>query len=172
MRTHSRWGKTALRTPDGMTFKEWRVSPEYKASFNEYCHRRYVDNKDNIKAKSQKFENTARGRASSLIHSCKSRALKKGLSVEIDINWVEERLKAGVCEITGVPFVFIRGAKKKDPFSPSIDRIDNSLGYTKKNSRVVLWAVNAAIADFGISIYMDVAKLVIKNIEGAHQCPR
>jgi hypothetical protein len=51
-----------------------------------------------------------------------------------------ERLVRGVCEFSGVPFVY----KTRHPFMPSIDRIDPTQpGHMKANCRVILWGLNA-----------------------------
>ena len=59
----------------------------------------------------------------------------------LTVEWIEQRLLQGVCEVTGIAF-----ERKGDrrPFMPSIDRIDSSKGYTPENCRVVLWIINAA----------------------------
>ena len=59
---------------------------------------------------------------------------------DIDIDWIMERLDRGVCELTGIPFVY----KVRHPFLPSIDRIDATQpGHMKDNCRIVLWGLNA-----------------------------
>ena len=59
---------------------------------------------------------------------------------DIDRHWVMERLARGVCELTGVPFVY----ERRHPCLPSIDRIDCSQpGHMKANCRMILWGLNA-----------------------------
>lgn len=59
---------------------------------------------------------------------------------DIDIDWVMERLERGVCELSGVPFVY----EKLHPALPSIDRINaEQPGHMKDNCRVILWGLNA-----------------------------
>lgn len=53
------------------------------------------------------------------------------------------------CAISGVKLQFVRGGtswggKWCNPYSCSIDRIDNSKGYTKDNVQLVTWAQNQA----------------------------
>jgi hypothetical protein len=65
-------------------------------------------------------------------------AIQSGPS-DIDVGWVLERLERGVCEFSGVPFVY----EKRHPFMPSIDRIDPAQpGHMKDNCRVILWGLN------------------------------
>ena len=50
-----------------------------------------------------------------------------------------ERLDRGVCEFSGVPFVY----EPRHPHLPSIDRIDPTQpGHMKDNCRVILWGLN------------------------------
>lgn len=71
-------------------------------------------------------------------HSLKKSAHKAGPS-DIDLDWVMERLERGVCELSGVPFVY----EVRHPCLPSIDRIDPTQpGHMKDNCRVILWGLN------------------------------
>lgn len=63
------------------------------------------------------------------------------MELSIDLTWVQQRLKAGVCEITGIPFVT---DVPRHPFLPSLDRVDSSRGYVPDNCRAILWMLNAA----------------------------
>jgi len=72
-------------------------------------------------------------------HRLKKHAHRAGPS-DIDLEWIMERLDRGVCELTGIPFVY----EWRHPFLPSIDRIDATQpGHMKDNCRVVLWGLNA-----------------------------
>jgi hypothetical protein len=59
----------------------------------------------------------------------------------LTVEWIEQRLLQGVCEVTGIAFVI---GSTKHPFLPSVDRIDSDKGYTPDNCRIVLWIINAA----------------------------
>ena len=63
------------------------------------------------------------------------------MECSITLEWVEQKLLAGVCEVTGIAFEFERNG---NPFFPSIDRIDSDKGYTPDNCRAVLWIINTA----------------------------
>ncbi len=58
---------------------------------------------------------------------------------EIDEAWIERQPL--VCPYLGVILVPDSG-KSRDPFAPSLDRIDNSRGYTRDNVRVTSWVWN------------------------------
>jgi hypothetical protein len=78
--------------------------------------------------------------------SIKQSAKQRGLSFDMTEAWFKERLERGVCEISGLP-IKIKLYKKKDVgqrnfYSPSVDRIDNNLGYIPSNCRMVCWGYN------------------------------
>lgn len=79
--------------------------------------------------------------AAFLLKNCRTRAKTKGIECSLTLEWVEQKLLAGVCEVTGIAFVT---GVLRHPFQPSIDRIDSSKGYTPENCRIVLWFVNTA----------------------------
>jgi len=51
----------------------------------------------------------------------------------------------GCCVLTGFAFIF----ELNSPFQPSIDRLDNSKGYTKDNIRIVISPVNNSGREIG-----------------------
>jgi hypothetical protein len=69
----------------------------------------------------------------------KHRCLKSGRTFELTKEWCVKTWD-GKCSLTGIPFELNR--PMRGVFSPSIDRIDNSKGYTPDNSRWVLFGVN------------------------------
>lgn len=78
--------------------------------------------------------------------STKQSAKLRNLAFELTADWFKEQLDRGVCEVTGLP-VKIKAYKKGDKgnrgfYSPSIDRIDNSVGYILSNCRMVCWGYN------------------------------
>lgn len=75
------------------------------------------------------------------LNGSKVRAKKLSAAFDLDREWCEKRW-TGRCEVTNIEFIL---SKERNPyiFSPSLDRIVPSLGYTKDNCRFVLHAVNA-----------------------------
>lgn len=91
----------------------------------------------------------------------RARAAKKGIGFDLDIDWLLQRAEANsfCCELTGIPFFSGQfGIPVHRAFSPSIDRIDNSLGYLKSNVRIVLLAVNVMLSDWGQPIFEAIAR--------------
>jgi hypothetical protein len=94
------------------------------------------------------FENYAKNnpikyRARTLWNSAYSRSKSKNLDFDLSIEWVESRLREGICSVTGLPFEIKQYSKnghldKLSPYAPSIDRIDSDKGYTMDNTQIVL----------------------------------
>lgn len=61
----------------------------------------------------------------------------------------------GLCAVTGLPLSISEAPR--DPFKPSLDRIDNALGYGIGNCRLVLMAVNYAMNVWGEDVFRAIA---------------
>lgn len=92
-----------------------------------------------------------------MLHSARKRSRQKGFPAPtITAAWLREKLKGGVCELSGLPFE--THASCTTAFIPSIDRIESSKPYTPENCRVVVWALNAAFAEWGEDTFRRIAK--------------
>lgn len=87
-------------------------------------------------------------RAKDLIRHAKERATKRRLPFDLSAHaWeIQQRIDAGLCELTGLP-LNLNGGRTWD--SPSLDRIVPAKGYTYENVRVVCHAANSALGDWG-----------------------
>ena len=65
-----------------------------------------------------------------------------------------QKLNKGYCEVTGIKFEL--NTISRSPFRPSVDRKDNSKGYTKDNIQLVCWIYNRTKGD---GTHKDVVKL-------------
>jgi hypothetical protein len=94
-------------------------------------------------------------RAMCLVATVRIRARKRSITFDLDehVPELQERINAGRCELTGVPFDLAPGRKYN---SPSLDRINPKGGYVYDNVRVVLNCVNAALGDWGEDILRSV----------------
>ena len=93
----------------------------------------------------------AKNRARYLLAECRRRCAREGWEFDLDENEIQARINVGRCEVTGYPLnsspLTVRYERRPD--SPSLDRINPKLGYTKKNVRVVCLAVNLAMSNWG-----------------------
>jgi hypothetical protein len=94
-------------------------------------------------------KNPIKSYVTQLFNNAKTRSKQRNWEFDLTREWVEERLNKGLCAVSNLPFVFNRptGTKTKNPFAPSIDRKDNSRGYTRENCQIVMSWYNMAKAD-------------------------
>lgn len=94
---------------------------------------------------------------SQMIRAAKHRAKKNWLPFDLDgyREEIAERLRAGVCEATGLPF---SASGPRDWNSPSIDRVKPELGYVYSNVRIILWSLNSAFGYWGEDQFEVVAR--------------
>lgn len=95
------------------------------------------------------------------LRGAKQRAKRDGLPFLLTQEWAASRW-TGRCEVTDIEFVFSTG---RNPylFSPSLDRIIPSLGYTPDNCRFVLHAVNALKGAGTNEQMLQIAKAIVSN---------
>jgi hypothetical protein len=79
-----------------------------------------------------------------------------------DVQRIAEKAN-GRCMVSGIPFSNGRSRHRKDPWAPSIDRIENSLGYTPENCRLVCTAVNLAMNEWGENVLRRIAESMVKT---------
>ncbi len=90
-----------------------------------------------------------KNRAYYLASQAGRRCRKIGLPFDLDkhLPELDARFLAGKCEVSGYPLRLTAG--KQDYNSPSLDRIVPSAGYVYSNIRVVCFAMNAAMGNWG-----------------------
>jgi hypothetical protein len=80
-----------------------------------------------------------------LLSHARRRSRKKNLEYNLNLDFAKALLKKqqGVCSVSGQPLTLLADGKKGQKLSNlSLDRIDNSRGYTRDNVRFVCWVVN------------------------------
>jgi hypothetical protein len=103
--------------------------------------------------------NQLKVRAQRLYGNAQKRAKANGWPPpNFDSLWIEERIRAGVCEVTGIPFDLTTttsaSTHAKNPWVPSLDRIDSAKPYVKDNVQVVVYMYNVCKSEFA---HRDVA---------------
>lgn len=119
---------------------------------------------NNINAEIEATNRTWTQKAQTLLYSSRNSANRRQFECELTIDWILDRIKDGVCERTGIPFhCILAKGEGKHPYSPSIDRIDSSKGYTLENSQVVVMIYNYLKNDFSQAQVNEFMGLVVKN---------
>lgn len=97
--------------------------------------------------------------ASVVLSGARSRAKKKGMACTITERDVTDLLSAtgGRCQLTGVPLLFDKRTTfaRANPFQPSLDRINSRGGYEPGNVRIVCFAANIALGQWGEGVFRE-----------------
>lgn len=83
-------------------------------------------------------------RAARLVADARKRAKMKGETFQMSKARIEVALLIGKCERTGIEFQLdgVVNGIGRNPFAPSIDKIDPNKSYSDINIQVVVWAYN------------------------------
>ena len=98
-------------------------------------------------------QNPVKVRAQRLHGNAQKRAKANGWPApDFDSLWVEEKILAGICEATGIEFDLhtkvSSSVHAKNPWVPSLDRIDSQKPYLKDNVQLVVFMYNVCKAEF------------------------
>ena len=148
--------------------RTFKAPDQFYGIYNRWCNEcRKADEKRRrrdpewIAKYRHKFANDRRFRAADMYRRLKKRSKRYGVQFDLDLAWFQTRLDLGTCEITGLTFDFSHG--ERQPYGPSVDRIQAGGGYTKANCRMVLRAVNAALLDWGLESFIAIAKAIAER---------
>jgi hypothetical protein len=151
-----RRGKGArLRLPDYDDARFWDAYAIAKDSSASTYKPNFVRQEFQIRQKQKTGSTIARA-----VKSAKQRSAARGLPFDIDYDWAVATIESQkfCCCLTGIPFYMANEAKStRNPYTPSLDRIDPAGGYTKDNVRIVIYAVNIMLMDWGTKIFERVA---------------
>ena len=109
-----------------------------------------------------KHQNTPQNWATRLRNKALQRAKAKDLEFTLTKEFLLEKVKQGICEVTKVPLDFSGGSRK--PHTPSLDRIDPLKGYTPDNVQLVSWIYNSAKNIFTHEDVIAFALTVVKGV--------
>jgi len=97
----------------------------------------------------------------------KTRARTKNFKFDLTAEYIQKKFDDcnGNCAITKLPFSMEIGKKgKRNPYRPSVDRINSKKGYIKGNIQIVLAIVNTMKMDYTDDILHPVVKAWSENI--------
>ncbi|MBM32393.1 MAG: hypothetical protein CL764_06010 [Chloroflexi bacterium] len=126
----------------------------------------FLGNKVSVDFSDPKVElHSIKTKVSGLWNKSRQTIKKKGLSSNITKDWIRNELEKGECAVTKIPNDMRKGLRKPRyvfPFTPSIDRIDSSGGYTTDNTRIVCFIHNWGRQDTPDKDLIYFAKSLIK----------
>lgn len=102
--------------------------------------------------------------ARKILTQCRGNAKQRGLECGLTLQMIEEMLQPMVCSATGLPLSFerVEGQKhSRNPWYPSIDRLDNSAGYVQGNTRVVCSIYNFMRSNHSDQDVLAVARALV-----------
>jgi len=95
----------------------------------------------------------------------RSRAKHKGIDfllIQEDITEMCKKSK-GRCELSNIHFDFEKKPGIKNAYAPSIDRINSSGAYSLENCRLVLYAVNVALNEWGDEQLLTISRALLEG---------
>lgn len=100
-----------------------------------------------------------------LYNAAKHRAKEKGLTFDLTEDWIYQKLLRK-CELTGLSFFLSENERyNRHALTPSVDRINQDLGYTKDNCRLIIWWVNLAKQKYSDLELWHLCSLVIESLD-------
>jgi hypothetical protein len=151
----------------GKIYESWR-SPESWEKEQIRVRSQYPKRKQKVQELNalKKKQDPIKYCAYHLLHGAKFRSKTKNIPFDLDVHFIEEKIKSGKCEVTGIPF-FISdeyqhsGKPHQSPYSPSLDQIHPSKGYTKNNIRVTILMFNVARKHWKDEDILTMAKALV-----------
>jgi len=103
-----------------------------------------------------------------LLNGARARSRKLNLPFDLTVDWIEAKLSAGYCEVSGIAFNCKQGIGHKWD-GPTLDRIKPELGYVIGNVRMIIYRANVAMHDHGIDGLLMIADAIRAHIAGGRR---
>ena len=142
-------------------YNKRRTLKTVQTKIKEFQIKDEKNKKNRQRLKLQAEENPHKYRAIILykgaLERTKAKEKKYNISIPFDITpeWIEEKLKSGICEVSGTS-LYVKPYKAKEdqigyekihPRAASLDQINPGAGYTKDNVRVICDCLNKLFSD-------------------------
>jgi len=124
------------------------------------------ENRERISARQKKYEAHLKNdpitrkeyALKRLLCGAYTRSKDKNLEYNLDYNWAVENFKE-TCPVFGIPLTFFT----KTASSATIDRFDNTKGYTKENCRFISWKANSIKSTSSVTEMEKLYKWMLKE---------
>ncbi len=124
-----------------------KLQQEVNPEFKEYLNK-------------EKRENSRKNHVTTMLANAKKRATKKGLEFTLT---KKDIIIPDLCPILGVPFEI--GTKENYDYTPTIDRVNNDLGYTLDNIQIISNKANSMKNSASFEMLHKFADYIIQNIK-------
>jgi len=145
----------------------YRQRPDVMETHRNKSKEYYHNNPEKMHERRSRKEHflTFTGFANKLFCSTKNSAKKRNLEFNLTKEWFLTQISLLKCEATGFDLIISpsKEAYKSNPLLPSIDRIDNSKGYTQDNCRIVCWWWNSLKLDWPEELIINLIKQYING---------
>ena len=97
--------------------------------------------------------------------NAKYRSKERGLPFDLDHEYLLGlyEKQEGRCALSGRELK-LDAMSRAEPDSLSLDRVDNEGGYVRGNVRLVTWAVNLALQDWGTDRFVEMCRNVVEHL--------
>ncbi len=152
----------AKRTEYNKKYRE-----ENREKYNQWERNNYKKNSQQLSMNAKKWRDE-NGRFQMMHLSAQNRARKKKIPYELTAAIIHTCLmiQNNKCALTGIEFVLTDENYQWRPFTPSIDRIDNSKGYTLDNIQLVCTMVNKAKNIYAIELFDKMCRARMEKLNG------
>lgn len=137
---------------------------EWRSVNREKIHSAQKRHQGKHRETARRYKQSPRGRAVAVIGSARKRCREKGIQFSLTAEWLETKIAAGKCEVTGLAFdMSMTGRRTINRLAPSIDRIEASQGYVPENCRVVVWMFNRARGKWLDADLLELSEAIVAN---------
>jgi hypothetical protein len=87
----------------------------------------------------------------------------------LTLDWIIAGIRRGCCPVTGIVFDLTNGHQKitgrvKNPYSPSLDRINPKGPYSPENTRVVIWQYNMMKGELSDGEIAEICRRILMRV--------
>lgn len=99
-----------------------------------------------------------------MLNNARKAPISKIFSCTVDLSYIVQQIENRICPVTGIQFQLSNESeKKKNAYSPSIDRINSGEGYTNQNTRIVIWQYNLMKGELTDIEVIEICKRVLER---------